>query len=154
MATVRDEADARKQLRKEEQLAANKPRETAADVAKPAGGGSAALVAEADVIALDYDEVERAKAAIDARYQALSGHLTAAAELGAPLADGHGPVAHWMGRSFGLRGGADPGGVQATLRSYLTELASLRQALDTVATTHRRNDDEAAAVLQVGEADA
>ncbi|WP_290057781.1 hypothetical protein [Amycolatopsis solani] len=154
MATVRDEADARHQLRSEDRLTANRPREKAADVAKPEGGGSAALVASADVIALDYDEVERAKAAIDARYQALSEHLGAAAELGTPLADGHGPVAHWMRRSFRLRGGDDPGGVQATLRSYLTELASLRQALDDVATTHRRNDDEAATVLRAGDTDA
>ncbi|RSD21363.1 hypothetical protein [Amycolatopsis eburnea] len=154
MATVRDEADARKQLRKEDRLTANEPRETAADVAKPDGGGSAALVADAGLIALDYDQVEQAKAALDERSRALSAHLAAAAELSTPLTDGHGPVAHWMRRSFGLRGGTDPGGVQATLRSYLDELASLRQALDTVATTHHRNDDEAAEVLRAGERDA
>jgi hypothetical protein len=56
-----------------------------------------------------------------------------------------------MRRSFGLRGGADAGGVQAALTSYLAELASLRQALETVATTHARNDDEAAAALRAGE---
>ncbi|WP_410633035.1 hypothetical protein [Amycolatopsis sp. cmx-4-83] len=154
MATVRDEADARKQLREEDRLAANKPRENAADVAKPEGGGSAGLVADAGVIALDYDQVEKAKADIDARYQALSEHLAAAAELSVPLADGHGPVAHWMRGSFRLRGGADAGGVQVTLRSYLAELASLREALGNVATTHRLNDEDAAEALRAGERDA
>ena len=56
-----------------------------------------------------------------------------------------------MRRSFGLRGGADAGGVQAALESYLAELASLRQALETVAATHKRNDEEAAASLRAGE---
>ncbi|EOD66673.1 hypothetical protein [Amycolatopsis vancoresmycina] len=152
MATVRDEADARQQLKAERRREVpDEPREGASDVAKPQGAGSAALVAETDVLALDYAEVEAAKKALDERYQELSGHLANARELGAPLADGKGPVSHWMRRSFGLRGGADAGGVQAALTSYLAELASLRQALETVAATHARNDDEAAAALRAGE---
>ncbi|MET8849531.1 hypothetical protein [Amycolatopsis sp. NPDC004625] len=152
MATVRDEADARQQLKAQRgREVPDEPREGASDVAKPQGAGSAGLVADTDVLALDYAEVEAAKKALDERYQELSGHLANARELGAPLADGKGPVSHWMRRSFGLRGGADAGGVQAALTSYLAELASLRQALETVATTHAQNDGEAAAALRAGE---
>jgi hypothetical protein len=152
MATVRDEADARRQLKAERrQEGPDEPREGASDVAKPQGSGSAALIAGTDVLALDYAEVEAAKKALDERYRELSAHLANARELGTPLADGKGPVSHWMRRSFGLRGGADAGGVQAALESYLTELASLRQALETVAATHLRNDEEAAASLRAGE---
>jgi hypothetical protein len=153
MATVRDEADARRQLRAEhrrEDHEEHGPRETASDVAKPAGGGSAVLVADGgDVLALDYAEIAAAQKALDERYQEVARHLESAQDLGSPLADGQGPVSHRMRRSFGLRGGAEAGGVQSALRSYLAELASLRQALDTVAATHRRNDEEAAAALAV-----
>lgn len=153
MATVRDEADARRQLRAEhEREKRPEPREKASSVAEPTGAGAAALVADgSDVIALDYAEIEAAKKALDARHQELSRHLESARELGTPLADGNGPVSHWMRRSFGLRGGAEAGGVQKALESYLAELASLRQTLDTVAATHRGNDEEAAAVLRAGE---
>jgi hypothetical protein len=151
MATVRDEADARRQLRAEHQRENHEdpgPREKASQVAKPEGSGSAALVADGgDVIALDYAEIADAQKALDEHYQEIARHLGNAQELGAPLTDGKGPVSHWMRRSFGLRGGAEAGGVQPALRSYLDELASLRQALDTVAATHRRNDEEAAAAL-------
>ena len=68
--------------------------------------------------------------------------------------DGKGPVAHWMRRSFAVRGGAGTGGVQAALRSYLAELATLRQTLDTVVTMHQGNDEEAAAALPAGDVDA
>jgi hypothetical protein len=155
MATVRDEADARRQLRAGHQPEKDEPREQASGVAKPQGAGAAALVADGtDVLELDYAEIDAAKSALDARHQELSGYLESARELGAPLADGKGPVSHWMRRSFGLRGGAGAGGVQAALESYLAELASLRQALDTVAAAHRSNDEEAAASLRVGEVDA
>jgi hypothetical protein len=151
MATVRDEADARRQLRAEhrqEKQDQHEPRETASTVAKPQGGGSAALVADGgDVLALDYAEIAAARKALDDRYQEVARYLGNAQDLGTPLADGKGPVSHWMRASFGLRGGAEAGGVQTALRSYLTELASLRQALDTVAASHRRNDEEAAATL-------
>lgn len=158
MATVRDEADARRQLRSEHQREKQEqhgPAEDASDVAKPKGGGAAALVADgSDVIALDFAEIDAAKKALDQRQQELGGYLEKARELGAPLADGKGPVSHWMRRSFGVRGGAEAGGVQSALESYLAELASLRQALDTVAATHSRNDEEAAAALRAGEPDA
>lgn len=155
MATVRDEADARRQLRAEHRPDGNGSRESASGVARPDGAGAAALVADgSDVLELDYAEIDAAKNALDARHQELSGYLASARELGAPLADGKGPVSHWMRRSFGLRGGAEAGGVQAALESYLTELASLRQALDTVAASHRSNDEEAAAALRAGERDA
>jgi hypothetical protein len=151
MATVRDEADARRQLRAEHQRDEqdrHAPREQASGVAKPQDGGSAALVADGtDGIALDYAEIAAAQKAIDDRYRELSGYLDSAQDLGTPLADGKGPVSHWMRRSFGLRGGAEAGGVQTALQSYLAELASLRQSLDTVAATHRRNDEDAAATL-------
>ncbi|MEU8634032.1 hypothetical protein AB0C38_17795 [Amycolatopsis sp. NPDC048633] len=155
MATVRDEADARRQLRAEHQHEKDRPREGASGVEKPQGTGAAALVADdTDVLELDYAEIDAAKNALDARHQELSGYLESARELGTPLADGKGPVSHWMRRSFGLRGGAEAGGVQAALESYLAELASLRQALDVVASSHRSNDEEAAAALRVGERDA
>jgi len=151
MATVRGEADARRQLRAEHRLEkqeGHEPREKASNVAKPQGGGSAALVADGgDVLALDYAEIAAAQKALDDRYQEVAGYLDSARDLGTPLADGKGPVSHWMRASFGLRGGAEAGGVQTALQSYLTELASLRQALDTVAATHRRNDEDAAEAL-------
>jgi hypothetical protein len=151
MATVRDEADARRQLHAEHQRqgqARLEPREGASGVAEPQGGGSAALVADGtDGLALDYAEIAAAQKAVDDRYGELAAYLDSARDLGTPLADGKGPVSHWMRRSFGLRGGAEAGGVQTALQSYLAELASLRQALDTVATAHRRNDEEAAATL-------
>jgi hypothetical protein len=155
MATVRDEADARRQLRAEQQREEDGPRERASGVAKPQGTGAAALVADGtDVLELDYAEIDAAKNALDARHRELSGYLESARELGTPLADGKGPVSQWMRRSFGLRGGAEAGGVQAALESYLGELASLRQALDTVAAAHRSNDEEAAAALRAGGRDA
>ncbi|MCR6483749.1 hypothetical protein M8542_13065 [Amycolatopsis sp. OK19-0408] len=158
MATVRDEADARRQLRVEhrrEQQEQHGPKENTSEVGRPGGTGAAALVADgSDVIALDYAEIDAAKKALDERQQELAGYLESAGDLGTPLADGKGPVSHWMRRSFGLRGGAEAGGVQSALRSYLAELASLRQALDTVAASHRSNDEEAAAALRAGEPDA
>jgi hypothetical protein len=158
MATVRNEADARRQLRAEHQREKHErhdPREKASGVEQPSGGGAAALAVDgSDVLELDYAEVDAAKKALDERHRELSAHLESARELGAPLADGKGPVSHWMRRSFGVRGGAEAGGVQAALTSYLAELAALRQALDTVATTHSRNDEEAAASLRAGERDA
>ena len=151
MATVRDEADARRQLRAEHQREKQEehgPREKASGVDRPTGGGSAALVADGgDVIALDYAEIAAAQKALDDRYQEVAGYVDSARDLGTPLADGKGPVSHWMRASFGLRGGAEAGGVQTALQSYLTELASLRQALDTVAATHQRNDEQAAETL-------
>jgi hypothetical protein len=155
MATVRDEADARRQLRAEHQREKDEPRERASGVEKPQGAGAAALVADGtDVLELDYAEIDAAKNALDARHQELSGYLESARELGTPLADGKGPVSHWMRRSFRQRGGAEAGGVQVALESYLEELASLRQSLDTVAAAHRSNDEEAAAALQAGVPDA
>lgn len=158
MATVRDEADARRQLRTEHQREKQDEHESrgrASGVARPRGEGAAALVADgSDVIALDYAEIAAAKAALDQRHQELSGYLESARELGTPLADGKGPVSHWMRRSFGLRGGVEAGGVQTALASYLAELAALRETLELVATTHDRNDEEAAAALRAGEPDA
>lgn len=140
MTTVRDEADARRQLRAARQHETNE-----LVVAAPVTTAS---------IELHYDGVEDVKRAIDERYDELSRHLETARVLDTDLADGKGPVAHWMRRSFAVRGGAEPGGVQAALRSYLAELATLRQTLDTVVTMHQGNDEEAAAALPVGDADA
>ncbi|MFJ7214827.1 hypothetical protein [Amycolatopsis sp. NPDC098790] len=139
MATVRDEADARRQLRAEEQRETNEP-----VIVGPVTSG----------IELHYDGVVDAKSAIDAHYDELSRHLETARGLDTELADGKGPVAHWMRRSFAVRGGAETGGVQAALQSYLAELATLRQTLDTVVTMHQGNDQEAAAALPAGDADA
>ncbi|WP_410585876.1 hypothetical protein [Amycolatopsis sp. lyj-23] len=143
MATVRNEADARRQLRAERQhetgeLVIAEPVTTSA----PAG------------IELHYDGVDDVKRAIDERYDELSRHLETARALDTDLADGKGPVAHWMRRSFAVRGGAEAGGVQAALQSYLAELATLRQTLDTVVTMHQGNDEAAAEALPTGEADA
>jgi hypothetical protein len=158
MATVRDESDARRQLRAEHQRENHEqhgPREKASGVEKPGGEGAATLVADGgDVLALDYAEIAAAQKALDDRYQEVARYLDSAQDLGVPLADGKGPVSHWMRASFGLRGGAEAGGVQTALRSYLTELTSLREALDTVAATHHRNDEEAAAALAAGARDA
>lgn len=139
MATVRDEADARRQLRAEQQREKNEP-----GGAGPASAG----------IELRYGGIGDAKTAIDAHYDELSRHLETARGLDTELADGKGPVAHWMRRSFAVRGGAGAGGVQAALQSYLAELATLRQTLDTVVTMHQGNDEEAAAALPAGDADA
>ncbi len=143
MATVRNEADARRQLRAERQ------RET--DELVIAGPVTSASTGR---IELHYDGVEDVKRAIDERYDELSRHLETARVLDTDLADGKGPVAHWMRRSFAVRGGAEAGGVQAALRSYLAELATLRQTLDTVVTMHQGNDVEAAAALPTGDVDA
>ena len=140
MATVRDEADARRQLRAEEQRENNEP-----VIAGPVDAGG---------IELRYGGIGDAKTAIDAHYDELSRHLETARALDTGLADGKGPVAHWMRRSFAVRGGAEAGGVQAALQSYLAELAVLRQTLDTVVTMHQGNDEEAAAALPTGDADA
>ncbi|WP_372673036.1 hypothetical protein [Amycolatopsis kentuckyensis] len=136
MATVRDEADARRQLRAEQQREKN----------EPVGAGPG--------IELRYGGVGDAKTAIDAHYDELSRHLEAARGLDTELADGKGPVAHWMRRSFAVRGGAEAGGVQAALQSYLAELATLRQTLDTVVAMHQANDEEAATALPAGDVDA
>jgi hypothetical protein len=149
MATVRDEADARRQLREEHQREIReRPVLQATAVAVPADEPVAG------VLELDYTEIDAAKRALDEHYQRLSGYLESARGLAAPLADGKGPVAHWMRRSFRQRGGAEAGGVQTALESYLGELASLRQSLDTVAAAHRSNDEEAAAALRAGAPDA
>ena len=140
MATVRDEADARRQLRAEQQREKNEPVS-----AGPVDAGG---------IELRYGGVDDAKTAIDAHYDELSRHLETARGLDTELADGKGPVAHWMRRSFAVRGGSETGGVQAALQSYLAELATLRQTLDTVVAMHQSNDEEAAAALPAGDADA
>ncbi|KDN22061.1 hypothetical protein [Amycolatopsis rifamycinica] len=145
MATVRDEADARRQLR-----AARQHETDELVIAGPVTGSSAS----GGGIELHYDGVEDVKRAIDERYDELSRHLETARSLDTGLADGKGPVAHWMRRSFAVRGGAEAGGVQAALRSYLAELATLRQTLDTVVTMHQGHDEEAAAALPAGDADA
>ncbi|MGW4059262.1 hypothetical protein ACWEGE_13325 [Amycolatopsis sp. NPDC004747] len=141
MTTVRNEADARRQLR-----AAREHEPDELLVVGPVTGTGG--------IELHYDGVDDVKRAIDERYDELSRHLETARALDTGLADGKGPVAHWMRRSFAVRGGAEAGGVQAALRSYLAELATLRQTLDTVVTMHQGNDEQAAAALPTGDADA
>ncbi|WP_410673925.1 hypothetical protein [Amycolatopsis sp. cmx-4-68] len=151
MATVRDEADARRQLRAEHQREIQERQEPALQAA------AVALPADepvAGVLELDYTEIDAAKKALDEHHRRLSAYLESARGLGAPLADGKGPVSHWMRRSFRQRGGAEAGGVQVALESYLGELASLRQSLDVVAAAHRSNDEEAAAALRAGVPDA
>ncbi|SEF20894.1 hypothetical protein SAMN05421837_101602 [Amycolatopsis pretoriensis] len=135
MATVRDEADARRQLRAERRRENDE-----LVVAGPVTSG----------IELQYGGVDDAKSAIDARVEELTQHLETAKSLDVELANGKGPVAHWMRRSFAVRGG----GLQTALQSYLNELATLRQTLDTVVAMHQSNDEEAATALPAGDVDA
>lgn len=140
---LQDKADARRLLHdmgKQPQT----PRHvsTADEVDAPTGAGSAELVADdGDRIELDPAEIAAADAELARRHDELSELLAQAKELEAPLRDGSGPVATHLRRAFGLRGSADTG-VQATLRDYLDELASLREAIRRAGSSHQQADDE------------
>ncbi|WP_181771335.1 hypothetical protein [Amycolatopsis pittospori] len=149
MVKVHGKAEAeriRDELR--EQRRPSGPVGKAEEVEKPSGEGAAAIVADgADRIELDYTEIAEALKALDERQRVLEAHLADARELGAPLADGKGPVSVPMRRSFARRGGAEEGGVQVALESYLAELAAFRAAIGLVAEQHGRTDEAAASTV-------
>jgi len=121
----------------------------AGEVAKPSGEGAAAIVADgSDRIELDYAEIADAQKKLEEHQRNLERQLADARDLGTSLADGKGPVSVPMSRSFARRGGAEEGGVQFALRSYLTELAALRTAIGLVAEQHRRTDEAAATAVE------
>lgn len=123
-------------------------RQHANDVAAPTGAGAATIVAQdGDGIDLDLDQLTAATAALDQRYQELSGYLREAVELQGELADGSSPVTHPMRKAFGIRAGAEEGGIQAALRAYLAELAAMREAIRQVGALHQAQDEQAAAAM-------
>ncbi|MFE0023950.1 hypothetical protein [Amycolatopsis sp. NPDC059021] len=116
---------------------------SAEDVHDPSGAGNAALIADdAGRIELDPAQIAAADAALARHHDELSELLSQAKELEAPLRDGGSPVAKHLRRAFGLRGGADTG-VQATLRDYLDELGTLRDAIRQAGASHARADEQA-----------
>lgn len=157
---LQDKADARRLLREARKEASHShagPVQEAGDVRKPTGAGSAALVGDGGRIELDPAEIAAADAELGRRHDELSGLLTQAKELEAPLKDGSGPVSAHLRKAFGLRGSADSG-VQAVLREYLDELDSLRQAIRQAAAGHAAHEadvqDTLAALHAGGEAEA
>ncbi|TNC20196.1 hypothetical protein FG385_31245 [Amycolatopsis alkalitolerans] len=114
----------------------------AESVDAPSGAGSARLVGDGGRIELDPAEIAAADAQLGKRYDELSELLTQAKELGAPLRDGGGPVAAHLRKAFGVRG-SDQTGVQATLREYLDELASLRDAIRRAGAGHEQQEEQA-----------
>lgn len=148
---VRSEQDARelrRELRRQEREHRDGPVRHASDVAAPTGAGTADVVAEgADGIDLDPEEIATAERELGKLYYEIASYLQQAQQLAGPLGDGKGPVARHLRRAFGLRGGEDPGGVQAALRAYLEELAGLRDAISRVGAVHQASDDEAAATM-------
>ncbi|MEV6906108.1 hypothetical protein [Amycolatopsis sp. NPDC051071] len=120
----------------------------AAEGEKPSGEGAAAIVADGgDRIELDYRAIAETRRLLGEHYVELRNCLTEARELGLPLADGKGPVSVPMRRSFARRGGAEEGGVQLALESYLAELDALRTAIGMVAERHARTDEAAASAV-------
>jgi hypothetical protein len=101
-----------------------------------------------DWIELDPEVLESAERELMDRYNELSGYLSSARRLDGELQDGKSPVTRPMGRAFGLRGGAGAGGVQAALQGYLTELATLREAIRQVREAHVNNDQQAAGIMR------
>ncbi|WP_414938628.1 hypothetical protein [Amycolatopsis sp. cmx-11-51] len=149
MVKVHGKAEAeriREELR--EQRRPSGPVGKAGEVEKPTGEGAAAIVADGtDRIELDHAEIADALKALDERQRVLEAHLADARELGTPLADGKGPVSVPMRRSFARRGGAEEGGVQVALESYLAELAAFRAAIGLVAERHVRTDEANASAV-------
>lgn len=141
---LRDRADAQKLLRElGKQPRTPKHVASAEEVRAPTGAGTAELVGEDDGrIELDPAEIAAADAELSRRYDELSDLLAQAKELEAPLKDGSGPVSTHLRQAFRLRGSADTG-VQAILREYLNELASLRDAIRQAGVSHQRVDEEA-----------
>jgi hypothetical protein len=150
---VRSRAEAR-ELRDEwraelrEERREDRERLHASDVAAPTGAGAAIIVAEdGDGIDLDLDQLNAATAALDQRYQEIAGYLREAVELDGRLADGSSPVTRPMRRAFGIRGGAEEGGIQAALRAYLEELDAMRVAIRQVGALHQAQDEQAALAM-------
>ncbi|MEV8442305.1 hypothetical protein AB0425_33435 [Actinosynnema sp. NPDC051121] len=110
----------------------------------PTGAGAAGVVAEGgDFIELDLASFTTAVADLERLHGVLTGLLARAdREMEQPLGDGKGPVALYMRRAFGLRGGDVGGGVRTALRSYLKELELLRDALEQVGRTQRAQDEQ------------
>ncbi|MEV7548569.1 hypothetical protein AB0N89_02975 [Amycolatopsis sp. NPDC089917] len=150
MVKVHGKAEAgriRDELR--EQRRPTGPVAEAREIAKPSGEGAAAIVADgSDRIELDYDAIADARKKLEEHQLNLERHLADAQGLGMSLADGKGPVSVPMSRSFSRRGGAEEGGVQFALRSYLAELAALRTAIGLVADQHRSTDEAAASAVE------
>ncbi len=118
------------------------------EAGKPAGEGAAAIVADgADRVELDYAEIAKAVKDLDDRQRVLEEQLAEARALGTPPADGKGPVSVPMRRSFARRGGAEEGGVQVALQSYLAELAAFRTAIGLVAEQYGRTDEANASAV-------
>ncbi|MEU4767117.1 hypothetical protein AB0H12_28070 [Actinosynnema sp. NPDC023794] len=113
-------------------------------VAGPNGAGAAGVVAEGgDFIELDLASFTTAVSDLERLHGVLTELLARAdREMDQPLGDGKGPVALNMRRAFGLRGGDVGGGVRTALRSYVRELALLRDALEQVGKTQRAQDDQ------------
>ncbi|MGH3431390.1 MAG: hypothetical protein ACRDQB_00990 [Thermocrispum sp.] len=133
-----------KEYRKEERAEAHGPMRHASEVAGPSGAGSAGVVGEGtDGIDLDPAEVAEAERRLGELYAEIALYKAQAEDLAGPLGDGRGPVAVHMRKAFGLRGGADIGGVHLALQQYLDELARLREAIAQVGVVHQASDEEA-----------
>ncbi len=149
MVKVHNKAEAeriREELR--EQRRPSGPVGKADQVEEPKGEGAAEIVADgSNRIELNHAEIADALKALDQRQQVLEEHLVEARKLGTPLADGKGPVSVPMRRSFARRGGAEEGGVQVALESYLAELAAFRAAIGLVAEQHVRTDEANASAV-------
>ncbi|PSL52956.1 hypothetical protein B0I31_11047 [Saccharothrix carnea] len=119
------------------------------EVSAPTGAGAAGVVAEGgDRIELDLSSFGTAVADLDRLHGVLTELLTRAErEMDQPLGDGKGPVARNMRHAFGLRGSDLGGGVRAALRSYLSELTELREALQQVGATQQAQDHHIAEAL-------
>ncbi|MEU4442999.1 hypothetical protein AB0K14_27420 [Actinosynnema sp. NPDC050801] len=113
-------------------------------VPEPTGAGAADVVAEGgDFIELDLASFTTAVSDLERLHGVLTELLARAdREMEQPLGDGKGPVALNMRRAFGLRGGDVGGGVRTALRSYLRELARLRDSLEQVGRTHQAQDEQ------------
>ncbi|WP_158884622.1 hypothetical protein [Amycolatopsis anabasis] len=126
----------------------------ARDVAEPTGAGSAGVQAEdKNGIDLDPEALAAAERKLGQHYFELAAYLEQAKRLEGHLQDGKSPVAKPMGHAFNIRAGVDEGGVQATLRAYLEELAALRESISQAGATHRTFDEDSAADLRPRESD-
>lgn len=140
-----------KEYRRQERESREGPMRQAAQVAGPSGAGAAGVMGDdKDGIDLDPVEVAAAEKRLSELYAELAAYKTQAGELAEMLRDGRGPVAAHMRRAFGQRGGAGPGGLQAALQEYLTELARLREAIAQVGATHQASDDATAEAMHLG----
>lgn len=157
MAIVRDRQDAQQMRDAERELRKQTKHEhvsRAAEIAAPAGAGSAQIVAAgADRIELDPLVLNTVESELARLHDELTRCLALTQELGGELQDGKSPVTQPMRKAFGLRAGAGPGGVQAALREYLDELAGLREAIRRVRSAHQENDLRTAVAFRAQQAE-